>query len=100
MVLQGYHAEHWFDADGNPAGGVSTGRGFTISWQHGPLGKMGTIDYKEPNGAFVENVLQAVIERIEFYQASRFPHQEYADALIALHTAAKLLCPAYEESVR
>ena len=89
MALQGHYAEHWLDDKGNPAGGVSTGRGFTISWQHGPLGRDGT--RQEPNGAFVEDVIQAVIGRIECYQSSQFACQENADALVALYEAAKRL---------
>ena len=53
--------EHWTDSDGNPTGGVSSGRGFTISWQNGPLGR--GEDRVEPNGAFVEDVIAAVIGR-------------------------------------
>ena len=88
-MMQGHFAEHWLDADANPAGGVSTGRGFTISWQNGPLGRGET--RREPNGAFVEDVIQAVIGRIEFYQASRFACQANADALAALYMAAEAL---------
>lgn len=91
MALQGHYAEHWLDENGNPAGGVSTGRGFTISWQNGPLRGVSENRRREPNGAFVEDVLQAVIGRIEFYQASRFACEENADALIALRIAAKRL---------
>lgn len=91
MALQGHYADHWLDDKGNPAGGVSTGRGFTISWQNGPLGKIGTPERHEPNGAFVEDVIQAVIGRIECYQASRFNCKENADALEALYIAAQRL---------
>ena len=55
--------EHWTDSDGNPAGGFSSGDYFAISWQNGPLGRIGTADRREPNGAFVETVLQAIIDR-------------------------------------
>jgi hypothetical protein len=34
-MFQGFFSEHWRDAQGRPAGGVATGRGFTISWQKG-----------------------------------------------------------------
>ena len=91
MALLGHYFDHWSDDNGNPAGGVSTGRGFTISWQNGPLGKIGTPERREPNGAFVEDVIQAVIERIEFYQASRFTCRENAEALEALYHAAMVL---------
>ena len=91
MALQGFFEEHWVDSNGNPAGGVSTGRGMTLSWQNGPLGTIGTTGRRDPNGAFVEDVIQAVIGRIEFYQASRFACEENADALIALRIAANRL---------
>lgn len=85
-MIQGHYAEHWSDENGNPAGGVSTGKGFTISWQNGPLGSGET--RRESNGAFVEDIIQAVIGRIEFYQASRFTCEENRQALDALKMAA------------
>ena len=85
-MKNGHFEEHWSDANGNPAGGVSSGRGCAISWQNGPLGRGN--DRKEPNGAFVEDVIQMVIGRIEFYQSSKFACGENADALIALKVAA------------
>ena len=59
-----------YDDDGNPAGGYVTGTGLTINWQDGPLGK--GEDREEANGAFVEDVIQGCIERMKFYQDSRF----------------------------
>jgi hypothetical protein len=88
-MKQGHYEEHWSDSNGNPAGGVSTGKGFTISWQNGPLGRGD--DRREPNGAFVEDVIQAVIGRIAFYQRSQFACQANADALDALELAAEAL---------
>ena len=58
--LTGQH-QHWTDAEGNPAGGYSKGRGYLISWQRGPLGRVGTPERKEPNGAFVEDIIDAVM---------------------------------------
>src|SRR5262245_15968216 len=89
MALHGHFSQHWLDEQGNPAGGVSTGRGFTISWQHGPLGRNGA--RQEPNGAFVEDGIVAVISRIEFYQQGKFWCQENQEALAALYLAAKRL---------
>src|SRR5262245_35119095 len=86
-MKQGYFGQHWLDEHGNPAGGVSTGMGFTIAWQKGPLGQQ----RQGLNGAFVEDVIQAVIGRIEFYQASRFACQENVEALAALQMAADAL---------
>ena len=87
--------EHWLDNDGNPAGGVSFGRGFAISWQNGPLGR--GEDRREPNGAFVEDVIAAAIGRIEFYQQSKFSCRENADALDHLRKAAEHLSSRTEE---
>jgi hypothetical protein len=91
MAMQGFFEDHWSDGQGRPAGGVSTGKGFTISWQNGPLGQVGTPERREPNGAFVEDLIQAVIGRIRFYEASRFACQENANALEALEAAATWL---------
>ena len=54
------------ELDGNPAGGYVTGVGIRIDWQDGPLGR--GEDRREPNGAFVEDVLLACLERMRFYQ--------------------------------
>jgi len=51
MSKIGHFSEHWRDDKGRPAGGVSSGRGFAISWQNGPLGRGN--ERRDPNGAFV-----------------------------------------------
>ena len=84
MARQGFDENHWIDENGNPAGGVSTGRGFTVSWQNGPLGKIGTDERQEPNGAFVEDVVDAVKGRFEFYQKGsdgKFACEENAECI-------------------
>lgn len=80
------YERHDSDANGNPAGGVTVGRGFTIAWQNGPLAVDGV--RREPNGAFVEDVIAAAIGRIEAYQRSRFACQENDNALANLQRAA------------
>ena len=85
-MKQGISQVHFSDALGRPEGGHSYGVGFSIAWQRGPLGR--GADRKPPNGAFVEDVLDAVIGRIEFYQASEFACNENAEALEALKAAA------------
>ena len=82
-------AENWLDANGNPAGGVATSRGMTISWQNGPLGRGD--ERKEPNGAFVEDVIRAAAERIRFYQSSKFACDDNAEALQYLESALEVL---------
>jgi hypothetical protein len=73
------------DDNGNPAGGSVSGIGLNIEWQNGPLGR--GLDRIEPNGAFVETVIAAAINRIQFYQAGKFNCRENAIALTHLETA-------------
>jgi len=80
---------HDTDGNGNPAGGHSAGRGFDIEWQSGPLAVDGV--RREPNGAFVEDIIAAAIGRIEYYQASRFHSLHNAVALGHLRAAAEAL---------
>lgn len=93
MAAQGFFDEHWTDENGKPAGGVSTGKGFTISWQNGPLGRTGTDKRRESNGAFVEDVIGAVKGRFEFYQESEFACEENARC-IDLLTEIEEICQA------
>lgn len=88
-MKQGFKSEHWSDDNGNPAGGVTTGNAFTISWQNGPLGR--DEERKEPNGAFVEDIIGAAIDRLEYYQASRFNCVYNADAIDLLRKAVERL---------
>ena len=79
------HGEHRSDVNGNPAGGITTGSGFSIKWQNGPLGRdQGRI---KPNGAFVEDIILAAIDRIEYYQSSKFTCRENALAITKLQEA-------------
>lgn len=86
---QRFFSENWLDEQGNPAGGVVSGRGFTISWQNGPLGRGS--ERREPNGAFVEDVIAAVTQRIEFYQQGRFACDENLAAINQLRVALAAL---------
>lgn len=78
-------SSHVTDTDGNPTGGVTRGRGLKIDWQNGPLGR--PPNRKEPNGAFVEDVIKAAVDRLEYYQQSKFACEENAKALEYLHMA-------------
>lgn len=80
---------HFTDSDGNPAGGTTFGQGFSIGWQHGPLGR--GLARKEPNGAFVEDIILAAEGRLDFYQNSRFACEANADAIAHLEQAVELL---------
>ena len=81
--------ENYFDANGMPEGGVAFGPGFAISWQRGPLGT--GVDRKDPNGAFVESVIDAALQRIEWYQESGFACDENAEAIEHLQLALEAL---------
>lgn len=87
--------DNWTDANGNPSGGVASGRGFAISWQNGPLGRGD--ERREPNGAFVEDVIKAVINRLEFFQNSKFACMANDIALTYLRTAHESLLLRTEE---
>jgi len=80
--------KHEIDENGNPSGGFTDGTGIRIKWQNGPLGR--GKDRKEPNGAFVEDVIRAAIGRVQFYQTAskgKFSCRENAIALTHLETA-------------
>ena len=77
--------QHDVDGQGRPAGGCTKGRGFSINWQKGPLMVDGV--RREPNGAFVEDVIAAALGRIQHYQASEFKCRENALAITKLEEA-------------
>ncbi len=89
MASEGIIEDHKVDKANRPAGGTTKGKGINIKWQNGPLNVGGK--RKEPNGAFVEDVIAAAIGRIEFYQSSEFHCLENAAALGALKLAAEVL---------
>lgn len=83
-------SNHWTDLRGTPMGGATYGKGFAISWQNGALGGPSGVR-SEPNGAFVEDVIQAAVDRLEYYQGSKFACQENAQALDYLSLALSSL---------
>lgn len=88
-MRQGFEATNRSDDKGRPAGGFVNGIGMAINWQDGPLGR--GEDRKESNGAFVEDVIAAAKQRIEFYQESEFACKENAMALSYLERALSIL---------
>jgi len=87
--------ENWTDSQGNAAGGVASGRGFAISWQNGPLGRGG--QRREQNGAFVEDVIKAAVNRLAFHQGGKFACMANDVALKHLHAALEALQLRTEE---
>lgn len=71
--------------DENPTGGHVVGKGLKIDWQDGPLGR--GENRLNPNGAFVETVILAAKQRLEFYQGSKFKCRENAVAITKLDEA-------------
>ena len=92
-----YEAQNDVDDQGRPAGGYATGTGMTIFWQNGPLRDPETGETTEPNGAFVETVLDAVIQRIEHYNETEFRCRENSLAITHLQEAAHWLQARQEE---
>lgn len=92
MLDNTYQAINYTDKDGNPSGGIVMGVGLNIQWQQGPLGR--GEDRQEPNGAFVETVLDVVRMRLEFYQGAnngKFACEENALAISAIEKALEAL---------
>lgn len=85
----GFSSNHFSDSENRPAGGTTCGTGFTIGWQNGPLGRGD--ERIEPNGAFVEDVIDACADRIKFYQASEFACDANQKALEHLEAALECL---------
>lgn len=70
---------------GNPTGGQTIMANSIINWQDGIL-----VDGVK-NGAFVEDVITAAIERLGYFQDSKFECQENADAIASLQEALSAL---------
>lgn len=80
------------DKDGNPAGGQAYSNshtGIVIEWQDGPLMKDGV--RQEPNGAFVEDLIKIVIDRLKFYESTKFACIENRGAIGYLRAALACL---------
>jgi hypothetical protein len=82
-------SNHFTDANGNPSGGTTFGQGFAIGWQNGPLGR--GEERKQPNGAFIEDIIAAAKDRLEFYQASKFACEANETAIDLLAAALGVL---------
>lgn len=84
-MMQEIQAVNSFDDNGNPAGGFVVGTGINIDWQNGPLSVDGI--RKDATGAFVETVIKAALQRIEYYQETKFKCRENAIAITKLEEA-------------
>ena len=87
------------DKDGNPSGGDVTlhaedPKNFTaleIRWQDGPRGQVGTDELLPPNGAFIEDVLWAALQRLEFFNESKYRDRGNSIAITHIEQALQAL---------
>ncbi len=97
-MRQPINAQHKTDENGNPTGGTTTGLGIEINWQDGPLGRGD--DMVEPSGAFVEGVLAAALERLQFYNGGKFNCAENTQAILKIEEALHWLDHRHAERER
>lgn len=84
-MVQAIQAENHLDDQGRPAGGYVKGIGIDITWQDGPLGRGD--DRVGPNGAFVETVIAAALQRLQHYNQTEFRCRENSLAITHLEEA-------------
>jgi hypothetical protein len=89
VMNQPFIAFNDVDEGNNPSGGYADGLGFHIDWQNGPLSVDG--NRGQSNGAFVETIIAAAKQRIEFYQDSKFNCDENEQAIMYLGLALNSL---------
>lgn len=77
---------NWTNPEGTPTGGTVKGTGLDIRWQEGALKEPDGTE-KEPNGAFVETVISSCVQRLEYFQESKFKCRENALAITKLEEA-------------
>lgn len=80
------------DTQGNPGGGAVAGTGVSIQWQAGELGNGAS--RREPNGAFVSDIIGACISRLAFYETvceGKFRSKWTTDARKKLEDAVSML---------
>lgn len=82
---------NWVDSDGNPSSGYAHGIGFSVTFQDGPRGKDDNGVLHPANGAFVEDLLAAAMQRLAFFQNSKFACAENAEAIEHIHAAISAL---------
>jgi hypothetical protein len=86
-TLQKLEIQNTLDEKGIPSGGFVRGIGISITWQDSPLGR--GADRKEQTGASLEDVLEACLSRLKYYQGTKFNCPENVMALSDLEGALK-----------
>ena len=87
--LQKLEIQNKLDDNGIPTGGFVRGIGIAIAWQDGPVGR--DSERKEQTGAYVEDVLEACLIRLKYYQNTKFNCPENVLAISDLEGALKWL---------
>lgn len=90
-------ARNYLDDLGNPAGGYAHGVGFCVSWQDGPRTKQVDGTLAPANGAFIEDLLVAVTQRLAFFQSSQYVHEANAKAMQLVNQAMATLAERANE---
>lgn len=93
--LQKLEVLNKLDDKGIPTGGFVRGIGIAIAWQDGPLGRDAL--RKEQTGAYVEDVLEACLMRLKYYQGTKFNCPENVLTISGLEGALKWLRTRTEE---
>lgn len=88
-TLQKLEIHNQLDDHDIPTGGYVKGIGISINWQNGPIGRDG--DKKVQNGAFVEDVLEACLNRLKYYQDTKFNCPENVLAISGIEEAIQWL---------
>lgn len=89
------------DENGNPTGGhvilnkqpcySSDDIMMLVNWQDGPRGQEGTDELLPPNGAFVEDVIWAALQRLEFFNEGKYRSRANSMAITHLEQALQAL---------
>lgn len=91
------YAKNVTNEDGNPTGGsvslivVPFKPFIEIRWQDGPRGQEGTDELLPPNGAFVEDVIWAALQRLEFFNEGKYRDRANSIAITHLEQALQAL---------
>lgn len=96
-------AENKVDENANPTGGDvrldldTSGDGksdfpvLLVKWQDGPRGQEGTDELLPANGAFVEDVIWAALQRLEFFNDGKYRDRANSMAVTHLEQALQAL---------
>ncbi len=76
---------HETDKKECPAGGETTGPGLVVTWKSAPG------NHRKHDGATVEDLIEAAVDRLHFYQRTKFACNYNRSALTFLNNALQQL---------